>query len=217
MGAYSFGEGEDDAGRSTFASLTGLQDPRSDPTICDDLPEPSDDSPEHDPTDGSATPGSTGSQRLLPSGDDGEPDRPHPDCDEVDDILDQLNRIRDAFRDNPPRPGENGHDYAKRIEGGVFGAGQPGGAESPMGTGEESCVIYGNRSYYDGVAPAIRASDCALEGVHRTTCRWARDNVAGGFRVWGNNPANRRQNELDAYAAGIQELENWKQDNGCNQ
>jgi hypothetical protein len=62
----------------------------------------------------------------------------------------------------------------------------------------------------------VRAADCAHERVHQATCRWARDHATGGFEGWLQNPNNYRQNELDAYAAGIKVLEDWMKDNGCS-
>jgi hypothetical protein len=182
--------------------------------ICDDIPPDEGGGQEHDPTGGTATPGRNGSQRLLPSG-AGSGDE-NEDCGKVGDMLEGLETVRDAFQNTQPRQGETGPEYAKRIEVDFFGLGEPGGAHSPAQTDVGSCVILGNRAYYDSQPPVVRASDCAHERHHQDRCRWARDNAAGGFEGWAMNPWNYRQEELDAYDAGIQVLEDWMAANGCS-
>jgi len=182
--------------------------------ICANVPKPSEDSPEADPSDGSAVPGNSDAQRLAPSAagiDSGDPD---PDCGKVGKIKNEMETIRDAFKNNKPHPGEDGFEYAKRIEG-MFGSGQPGGAFSPAGT-TLGCGIDGDAKYYKDVPSIILISDCAHERTHQATCRWARDNVTGGYGAWMSNASNYRQNEIDAYNAGIKALEDWMSKNGCN-
>jgi hypothetical protein len=193
-------------------SLTGILLASSgDP--CDTPPEDQDDSEEHDPSDGSATPGSTGSQRVLPSGADADSGESDPDCDQVKSLKNELEKIRDAFRNNTPQQGEDGFEYAKRIQG-MFGYGESGGAFAPMET-TPNCVIRVNEAYYRDKPSVIREADCAHEKVHQAKCRWARNHAAGGYIGWMTNPWNYRQNEMDAYAAGIKELEDWMAKNGC--
>ncbi len=196
-----------------IASLTPVMMGGSE-DLCDNPPKSPEDSPEADPSDGSAVPGSSDMQRLAPSaGGTGSGD-PDPDCGEVGKIKNELETIRDAFKNNKPHPGEDGYQYAKRIEG-MFGYGQPGGAFSPAGT-TLGCGIDGNANYYKDKPNIILASDCAHEKTHQAKCRWARDNVTGGYGAWMNNAWNYRQNEIDAYNAGIKALEDWMNNNGCS-
>jgi hypothetical protein len=181
--------------------------------ICANQPRPSENSPEADPSNGSAVPGSSDRQRLAPSAagtDSGDPD---PDCGKVGKIKNELEAVRDAFKNNKPHPGEDGFTYAKRIEG-MFGYGKPGGAYSPAGT-TLGCGIDGDIKFYKNTPNIILISDCAHERTHQAKCRWARENVTGGYGAWMNNAANYRQNEIDAYNAGIKVLENWMSQNGC--
>lgn len=181
---------------------------------CDNPPDSSEDSPEGDPSDGTAVPGNSGKQRIAPSGSDADSEDPHPDCGEAAALKSELETIRNAFENNKPHPGEKGFEYAKRIEG-MFGYGDPGGATSPMQT-TTGCGIIVNESYYQSKPSIFRASDCAHEKTHQAKCRWARDNVAGGYMAWmDNNAWNYRQNEIDAYNAGIKALEDWVKENGC--
>lgn len=182
--------------------------------ICDDIPEGQGGGQEYDPTDGTATPGSTGRQRLLPSG--ANADDENSDCGKVAAALAELNTVRNAYASTQPRPGESGTEYAKRIEVDLFGLNEKDGAVSPMGTELGSCVILGNRAFYNNKPPIVRTADCTHERVHQATCRWARDHAMGGFEGWSMNPQNYRQNELDAYAAGIKVLEDWMAANGCS-
>jgi hypothetical protein len=181
--------------------------------ICDNPPKSSEDSPEADPSNGSAVPGNSDAQRLAPSAagiDSGDPD---PDCDKVGKIKNEMETVRDAFKNNKPHPGEDGFEYAKRIEG-MFGSGEPGGAFSPAHT-TLGCGIDGNANYYKNQPSIILAADCAHEKTHQAKCRWARDNVTGGYGTWMMNAWNYRQNEIDAYNAGIKVLEDWMNKNGC--
>ncbi len=182
--------------------------------ICANVPKPSEDSPEADPSDGSAVPGSSDMQRLAPSAAGTDPGKPDPDCGKVGKIKNELETIRDAFKNNKPYPGEDGYTYAKRIEG-MFGYGKAGGAFSPAGI-TLGCGIDGDAKYYKGVPSIILVSDCTHERTHQATCRWARDHVTGGYGTWMNNAANYRQNEIDAYNTGIKVLEDWMNKNGCS-
>ena len=85
---------------------------------------------------------------------------------------------------------------------------------APMET-DMQCNITANETYYSSKPGIFRESDCAHEKTHQAKCRWARDHAAGGFQSWVNDAANYRQNELDAYQAGIDALKNWQQQNGC--
>jgi hypothetical protein len=182
--------------------------------ICSNPPKPSEDSPEADPSDGSAIPSNSSSQRLAPSAAGKDPGKPDPDCGEVGKIKKEMETVRDAFINNKPQQGEDGFEYAKRIEG-MFGSGEPGGAFSPAHT-TLGCAIDGNAKYYENVPSIILTADCTHERTHQAKCRWARDNVAGGFGTWMMNPWNYRQNEIDAYNAGIKVLDDWMNKNGCN-
>ncbi|MFC1661807.1 hypothetical protein ACFL3S_10215 [Gemmatimonadota bacterium] len=188
--------------------------PRQEQGICDDNPQGEGGGQEYDPTDGTATPGQNGSQRILPSG-VGSDDE-NQDCGKVDEILEQLKTVRAAYESNLPRQGEDGYEYGRRIEVGSFGLGKPGGATSPMQTHAGGCVILGNRAYYDSQPPVVRESDCAHERVHQTTCRWARTNAAGAYEGWMVDPLHYRADEMKAYDAGIKVLEDWKAANGCS-
>jgi len=189
--------------------FAGAEAPRfQEEGLCDDLPGDQGRKPEFDPTEGAATPGSTALQRLLTSGvDAGEG---NPDCGKVAEVLEGLRRTREAYASSHPAQGQSGIEYDDKLKA------ELGGASSPMGTELNSCVILGNRAYYDSQPPVVRIADCAHERVHQATCRWARDHAAGGFGGWLQNPNNYRQNELDAYAAGIKVLEDWMKDNGCS-
>jgi hypothetical protein len=180
---------------------------------CDNPPKSDEDSPEADPSDGSAVPGNADKQRIAPSASDADSDKPHSDCGKAAALKSELETIRDTFKNNKPHPGEDGFDYAKRIEG-MFGYGQEGGATSPMQT-HAGCGIIVNESYYQSKPSIFRASDCAHEKTHQAKCRWARDNVTGGFVTWMSNAWNYRQNEIDAYNAGIKVLDDWMKKNGC--
>jgi hypothetical protein len=182
--------------------------------LCDNPPKPSDDSPEADPTDGAAVPGSSDLQRIAPSAAGADSGDPHPDCGEVTKIKNELETIRDTFKNNKPHPGEDGFQYASRIEG-MFGYGQQGGAISPAHT-TLGCAVDGNANYYKGKSNIILTSDCAHEKVHQAKCRWARDNVTGGYGAWMQNAWNYRQNEIDAYNAGIKVLEDWMKNSNCS-
>jgi len=180
---------------------------------CDSPPKSSENSPEADPSDGSAVPGNADRQRLAPSTSDTDSDDPHPDCGQAAALKNELETIRDAFVNNKPHQGEDGFQYAKRIEG-MLGYGEPGGATSPMQT-YAGCGINVNESYYQSKPSIFRTSDCAHEKTHQAKCRWARDNVTGGYITWMNNAWNYRQNEIDAYNAGIKVLDDWMKNNGC--
>lgn len=181
----------------------------SDEDPCDRPPEPPKDAEEHDPTDGTATPGNTGSQRLLTSGVPADPQGTDPDCAQAAAAKAELKTVRDAFEKTPPRPGEDGYEYAKRVQGGFTGA------VAPMGT-TLNCTIEVNEAFYQDKPGIVRAADCAHERVHQAKCRWARDHATGGYGGWVTDPKNYRQNELDAYKAGMDKLDEWMRAHGCN-
>jgi len=174
---------------------------------CENPPPPPEDAPELDPTDGVATPGNPDKQRLIPSADDDGPKPPKPDCQQVKDSIKNLEKVRDAYQNNPPLPGEDGNEYDKRIHD-MFNLGKQGGAVAPMGT-SMNCTIGENKAYYQGKPSAFHEADCVHERVHQAKCRWARDHASGGFDGWTVNPRNVQQNEIDAYNAGIQYLKDW--------
>ncbi len=180
---------------------------------CDNPPPRPDPPPEMDPTDGTATPGNPGSQRLIGAPTDGGPKKPKPDCQTVRDAMKSLEIVRDAYLNNLPLPGEGGKEYDNRIHD-MFNLGQPGGAVNPMGTSFD-CIIYPEEAFYQGKPPALRASDCAHEKVHQARCRWAREHAAGGYEGWRMEAKNARQDEIDAYNAGIKFLQDWLAANDC--
>jgi hypothetical protein len=180
---------------------------------CDNPPSRPDDPPEIDPSDGTATPGNPGSQRLIGAPTDGGPKKPKPDCQAVRDSISSLETVRDAYQNNLPRPGEGGEEYDKRIHD-MFNLGKPGGATSPMGTSMQ-CTIHPDEAYYQGKPPALREADCAHEKIHQSKCRWAREHTSGGYEGWLMDARNVRQNEIDAYNAGINFLKDWLANNSC--
>ena len=78
--------------------------------VCDDIPEDAGGGQEFDPSDGTATPGSTGRQRILPSGANAED--ADPDCGKAAELLNGLQQVRDAYASTAPRAGESGPDRA---------------------------------------------------------------------------------------------------------
>ncbi len=175
-----------------------------------------------DPGGWAATPGNTGKQRLLlsPAGKEGSYIE-NPDCDKVEKLRVEMEKIRNAFKNTIPRAGESGADYVTRVEGALgYVQGDPEGnqgtAFAPMYTRVGSCVIMSNKDYYATQPDIMAHADCAHEKVHRNTCRWARDHVAGGYGIHMSKPANYRKDELKAYQAGMDMIDNWMVDNGCN-
>ncbi len=176
---------------------------------CDDPPKDPDGKSEMDPTDGTAAPGNTSSQLVQPSAFEAPSGARHPDCDRVAAAKRDNENVRKVFEDNRPQAGENGETYYKRI-GVILKA---AGGEPTAWTVVGNCVIGGDKSFYASQPDAVRVADCAHERSHQVRCRWARDNAAGGHGGWLMNAANTRQDELDAYAAGIKALDDWMSKN----
>jgi hypothetical protein len=164
-----------------------------------------------DPTEGSATPGNTGKQRLLPSAASSSEEQDS-SCDQVTSLKKGVEGVLKEYTKNLPQQGEDGYEYAKRIER-KFGY-TPGGDVKLMRT-TEGCAIDVNIAYYKDKPRIIFEADCAHEKVHQATCRWARDHYTGGYFAWMMNPSNYQQNEIDAYKAGIKVLDDWLKKNGC--
>jgi hypothetical protein len=165
-----------------------------------------------DPTDGTAVPGNTNSQLVQPSGTEASPGARHPDCDRVEAIKSDKEKIRKAFEDHAPERGEDAGRYYGRI-GRIFGIGEPGGAKGVAWTDIDHCTIGGDRDFFQSQPDAAREAACAHERSHQEKCRHARDNAAGGYRGWLSSAANTRQDELDAYAAEIKALNDWMNKN----
>jgi hypothetical protein len=51
--------------------------------------------------------------------------------------------------------------------------------------------------------------------VHQASCRWAREHAAGGYEGWLMDARNVRQDEINAYNAGIKYLQDWLAANDC--
>ncbi len=179
---------------------------------CDDPPKDSEGKSEMDPTDGTAVPGNTSSQLVQPSAAEASPGPRHPDCDRVAAIKSDAEKIRKTFEDNRPERGEGGERYYDRILR-IFGFGEPGGAKGVAWTLIDHCVIGGDRDYFQSQPDAARTSACAHESSHQAKCRSTRGSQAGGYRGWLMDAANRRQDELDAYAAEIRALDDWMSGN----
>jgi len=211
MKTVSEEEGALAGGPFWFTSGGGMGSEDDDP--CDYPPPKPENPPEVDPTDGVATPGDPGSQRLIGSASDGGPKKPTPDCQAVRDAIESLEKVRDAYQNNLPNPGEDGDEYDQRIHD-LFNLGKPGGAVSPMGT-SMNCTIRVNEAFYQGRPAVLREADCIHEKVHQAKCRWAREHADGGYTGWTVDPKNVRQNEIDAYNAGIKFLRDWLAKNGC--
>jgi hypothetical protein len=203
---------DNEAEASGPAALSGEGGGDSDDP-CDNPPLRPDNPPEMDPSDGTATPGNPTSQRLIGAATDGGPKKPKPDCQAARDAIRSLETVRDAYQNNLPLPGEGGKEYDKRIHD-MFNLGQPGGAVNPMGTSFD-CLIYPDEAYYQGKPPSLRESDCAHEKVHQARCRWAREHATGGYEGWRMDARNARQDEIDAYNAGIKFLQDWLAANDC--
>lgn len=180
---------------------------------CDDPPQDPKGKSEMDPTDGIAVPGNTNGQSIKSSATEASPGPSHPDCGRVAAEKSDAEKMRKVYEDNPPQKNESGDAYLDRI-GKIVGLDKPGGAIPAAEINLDTCEISGNKAYFQSRPDVVRRAACAHERVHQIACFITRALLLfDGFRVWLGDPANLRQNELDAYAAEIKMLDDWMKAN----
>lgn len=192
-------------------SLTGLLAVGSDDP-CAPSPKPG---KEFDPSSHSATPGNTDRQRLLQSAASSDSGQDDPDRKHMSARLKELQTIYNAFKNTQPNPGEDGEAYYRRVTT-ILGYDESKGGVAPMWTNSDSCTITVRDELYEKEPAISRISDCAHEKSHQARCRWARDHATGGYTSWMMNANNYRTDEMAAYKAGMDVIQEWLGQNGGN-
>lgn len=177
-----------------------------------------------DPADGAGQPGNTARQRL------GQSSRPQPDvppekrpkCEKVRRELEGLKRNQQAFansdlREKARRSGWDGYEYNEAVKDfikGQRGMGPNDDLEIGAGTNAQNCKVTispNDRQEWikNGLPGAIYDAYKAHENVHKDTCEDYNQRPGTSYEDFMSNPDNYGDNEVKAYQASIDKLQNW--------
>lgn len=181
------------------------------------------------PADGA--PGNTGRQRLGQSS-RSQPDVPpekDPKCEKVRRELEGLKKNQEAFanqdlRRNARQKGLDGYDYNETVKDfipGQRGMGANDDLEIGASTDVQTCevTIYPNdRQEWvkNGLPGIIYDAYKAHENVHKETCEDYNQRPGTSYEDFMSNSDNYGNNEVDAYQASIDKLQEWL-DRECRQ